>query len=169
MLLSSIKNFKNFKIPFLGVPSVPKQNFTIFTNQVTVLKTSDPLETYSRESIRIKNESPTPEEQRKIEEAKAIELNNLKAFTTNFNDNNTANFIKVRVNTKEKLFGPAVNTIENTPSLHHPFVLLVSPRPEKITVSGRRRKVPCNLKKVIPVMRMIIGKHLYDAINILNN
>jgi len=170
MLVNTIKNLKKFKLPSVLGPATPIQHFAIYTSQANVVKRAERPAAYSRELLKLKNESPTPEELKRMEDERIRLETEKRVFMNKANDKNPSNHVKVKINSFQNVLPQTDNNpLLQAPSLINPFVLLVTPRPIKPFVKGLRRKVPSCMKKVIPWMRAITGKHLYDAISILQN
>jgi ribosomal protein L22 len=170
MILNTIKNLKLLKSSPLFGAGIPKEAFAVYTSQAATLGRHPKRETYTREGLKLKNESPTPEEIQRMEEEKYIKEREQQAFEHKTNDRNSNNYVKVKVNLLQKLVAQP-QTIQPDAPLEplQPYTLLVHPRAAKVTFRGLRRKVPCSLKKVIPYMKLIIGMHIYDAIATLQN
>lgn len=160
------------------VPSVPLRNVTMRTTQTSTIDIQpapNQIPTYSREYLRDLLEKPTEEQIRRAQEEQIIKDRLQRIYDTKQNDRNPMNFVKVKVNLMEKykLEETPTTTIAQidhlTRNISRPFILYNQPKPKKICVQGIRRKVPVSLKKIIPVMRAIIGKHVYDAINYCAN
>lgn len=154
------------------VPNVSIRNVTMRTSQATTIEVNPSLGGYSRQALKDMVEKPSAEEQVIINEVRNKQETAKRIFENRFNDKNPINHLKVKVNVLDKYKQAKEATqdtvpaeIENlTQNLIRPHVLLIQPRPKKILVSGIRRKVPCTVKKLVPIMKTITGKHIYDAI-----
>jgi len=157
------------------VPAVPLRNVTMRTTQtssISVQPAPSKVPSFSRQMLRDIIEKPSPEELRRMQEEKTIQDRLQRIYETKQNDRNPNNHIKVKVNLKEKynVHEPIPTTTEAqieqvSKNLSHPIMLLKQPKQPKITVQGIRRKVPVSMKKLLPFMRGICGKHIYDAIS----
>ena len=141
------------------------------TTQKTEFKTVKPLEQFSREYLKYLVEKPTEEEQRIIDYENKIQSDIKRAYDNKHNDRNPTNHLKVKINlldkykTEDSSKTPAL--VEDiTQNLSKPYVLLIQPRKAKVSIHGVRKKVPVSMKKLIPLMKAIGGKHIYDAMNI---
>lgn len=168
-----LNNLKLLGSSFRGLaPHVPFRNITMRTTQTTIIQRQEPAPQYTRQILKYINELPSEQEQIILDQKRKIEEEKQKAMDNKQNDRNPANHVKVKVNLLSKIKAQEMTTspvpVETNISekLARPFVLIKQPRPAKVTVTGLRRKVPVSLKKLLPLMRAIIGKHIYDAINL---
>lgn len=160
------------------LPAVPLRNVTIKTNQsslIDIQPAPGQVPSFSRQMLRDIIEKPSPEEIRRMQEEQAIQDRLQRIYETKQNDRNPKNYINVKVNTFDKYkLEDQATTIpaqidQLTKNLSHPLLLYKQPKTPHITVQGIRRKVPVSMKKLLPLMRAISGKHIYDAINLCMN
>ncbi len=157
---------------------VPARNITIRTTQAATVGVRTKTQQFSRQMLEDIITKPSAEEIRQMAEIQREKDLVQSLYENKHNDRNPNNFLKVKINLFNQ-YNPqnATNTLANTQTqidqlkqkLSRPVILLKQPRNPKITISGIRRKVPCGLKKLFPFMKLIAGKHVFDAINAVAN
>jgi len=152
-------------------PFVPAQGFAIRTTQATILKKTEQFPQLTREAIKKMNEErDTEKKMRELQEAER-KAREEKFLSGKFNDRNPANLVKLKVNVLDayKQTNETLPTSQALPELNlsKPYVVIKQPRAPKIIAQGIRRKIPCRLKKMLPITRNIAGLHIYDAMNYL--
>jgi ribosomal protein L22 len=143
------------------------------TSQASTVAILPPQTGYSRQALKDMVEKPSAEQEAIVEEARRKQQLAQSIFENRANDKNPVNHLKVKVNLLNKYKQAKEATNESVPAqienlsqnLVRPHVLLIQPRPPKVLVSGIRRKVPATVKKLVPIMKVIAGNHIYDALS----
>ena len=136
---------------------------TRFTQRLLIAPTQNPIMPYTREQIRLMRENPNFERElfEKKQAAKAAAVQSLH-FNHYANDLNPANFLDLIVedsSQKGDLVYHQILSKETPPPL---WIEHTRPVPNK-SIAGTYGSIKGSAKKIKPVVKLILKKHLYDA------
>lgn len=133
-----------------------------FTKRTVIAPVEDPFIPYTREQIRFMKENPNYEQElREAEEERQQEQHERLHFENFSNDQNPSNRITVELKVDEA-YNPIDDEITSLRQ-EHPFTVFHTSKQPLPFITGSYGSVKGSVKKLKPIVREMIGLHLYDA------